>query len=121
MEQVKDLNHTVGVCMVDGNRKNTNKTKEFALRKPLPDISLELEILRSKLLFVEGTFFALAHDGEFEEKLTGLGYIVGDLADQVQAIYDKLYKTDPESLDRKPGPQAREARPRLSLLAPSGS
>lgn len=62
------------------------------MNRTIPDVSLDLELLRRKLLFVEEAFFAMAErDGALGEKTSGLGYIVGDLADQVQDIYDKLY------------------------------
>jgi hypothetical protein len=56
-------------------------------------------MLRRKLLFIEETFFDMAEkNGVMDGKTAGLGYIVGDLADQVRAIYDKLYGRDDNTL-----------------------
>lgn len=79
------------------------------MNKPFPDISLDLELLRSKLLFVEEAFFSLsARYGEPGDKFMGLGYIVGDLANHVQVVYNRLYGSKSgailtESTENTPG------------------
>jgi hypothetical protein len=89
MENRAALNQTVRNVPAEASTR-TNASP--ILNRNIPDVSVDLELLRRKLLFVEEAFFAMAErDGALGEKTSGLGYIVGDLADQVQAIYDKLY------------------------------
>lgn len=80
------------------------------------DVSLELEALREKLLFVEEAFFSLVGEGGMtREKARGLGNIIADLADDTRDIFIKLYGEESAGESREPLPPQQSKRPVLTL------